>query len=69
MEKFIRENGLQKRNGLDEWYSRDGKTRLVKLGARYRLDVKIKNWSAFHSDYIIGHREREFKSVVGRQRY
>lgn len=69
MDKFIEQNGLIKRQGLNEWYSVDGQTRLVKLGDRYRLDVKIKNWSAFKSDYIVGHREREFKSVVGRRRH
>ena len=66
---FIAANGLVKRRGLDEWYSPDGKSRLVKVGNRYRLDVKIKNWSAFHSDYVVGHREREFKSVSGRRRW
>jgi hypothetical protein len=72
MENFIKQNGMVKRNGLDEWYSPDGKTRVVRLGDRWRLDVKIKyrtNWSAFHSDYIVGHRDRHFKSVAGRQRY
>ena len=69
MDKFIADNGLVKRHGFDEWYAPDGKTRLVKVGSRYRLDVKIKNWSAFHSEYIVGHRDRFFKSVAGRQRY
>jgi hypothetical protein len=78
MENFIKQNGLVKRNGLDEWYSVDGKSRLVKLGNRYRLDVQDSGllskkseskWSTFRSDYIVGHREREFKSVAGRQRW
>lgn len=69
MEKFIEANSLEKRRGLDEWYSVDGKSRLVKVGERYRMDVKIKNWSAFHSYYVVGPRVREFKSVTGRQRW
>ncbi|RKX20222.1 MAG: hypothetical protein DRP51_06080 [Candidatus Zixiibacteriota bacterium] len=69
MKEFIAENGLVKRMGLDEWYSPDGKARLVKLGERYRFDVKINNWSAFHSDYVVGPKDRFFKSVAGRRRY
>jgi hypothetical protein len=69
MVKFIEANGLVKRIGFDEWYTADGKTRLVKIGDRYRLDVCRHNWSTFHSYYILGPREREFKSVVGRQRW
>lgn len=69
MDNFIAENGLVKRKGFDEWYHPDNKTRVVKVGERYRLDVKIKNWSAFYSDYIVGPRDRFFKSVVGRRRW
>ena len=69
MDDFITENGLIKSIGLDEWYSPNGKSRLVKIGNRYRFDVKIKNWSTFHSDYIVGPKDRFFKSVSGRRRY
>ena len=69
MEKFITGNGLVKRIGLDEWYSPDGRSRLVKVGERYRLDVKRSNWSTFRSYYVVGTRQREFKSVSGRRRW
>lgn len=69
MVKFITANGLIKRLGLDEWYSRDDKTRLVKIGERYRMDVRDRNWSTFRSYYVVGPREREFRSVIGRQRW
>jgi hypothetical protein len=69
MNKFIKSNDLVKRIGFDEWYTRDGKSRVVKIGDRYRLDVRRHNWSIFNSYYILGPREREFKSVVGRQRW
>lgn len=61
MDNFIAVNKLEKRRGYSEWYSPDGKIRLVKTGTRYRMDVRLKkNWSVFRSDYIVGHREREF---------
>lgn len=69
MKEFIAENNLIKRLGLSEWYSPDNKVRLVKIGNRYRMDVRRKNWSTFRSDYIVGHREREFKAQSGRRRY
>jgi hypothetical protein len=78
VENFIKQNGLVKRLGLDEWYSADGMTRLVKIGDRYRLDVRdihllskksMAKWATFRSDYIVGHREREFKSVAGKRRW
>lgn len=69
MQNFIKVNGLVKRHGLDEWYSADDKTRLVKVGERYRLDVKRQNWSTFRSYYVVGPRQREFKSVVGKRRW
>lgn len=62
-------NGLVKRLGFDEWYAADGKTRIVKIGQRYRMDISVRNWSIFHSEYIVGPREREFKSVSGRRRW
>ena len=62
MEKFIEQNGLVKRRGLDEWYSADNKTRLVKIGDRYRMDIKrgIKRdtWSTFYSYYVVGPRSQ-----------
>lgn len=69
MNKFIEVNGLEKRLGLDEWYSADNKTRIVKVGERYRMDTSVRNWSVFHSAYVVGPREREFKSVSGRRRW
>lgn len=69
MNKFIKANNLIKRIGYDEWYTQDGKSRLVKIGDRFRMDVRRHNWSTFHSYYVLGPREREFKSVVGRRRW
>jgi hypothetical protein len=69
MNKFIAKNNLVKRLGYDEWYSCDGKARLVKVGERYRMDIKEKNWSMFRSYYIVGPREREFRSVIGHRRW
>jgi len=69
MDKFIAKNKLKKRRGFDEWYTPDGKVRIVKVGKRYRMDIRRKNWSTFHSDYIVGHREREFKAQSGHRRY
>jgi hypothetical protein len=69
MKTFIAENNLIKRLGFPEWYSPDNKTRLVKIGDRYRMDIRRKNWSTFRSDYIVGHREREFKAGQHHRRY
>jgi hypothetical protein len=68
--EFIAANGLVKRLGYDEWYSRDNKTRIVHVGERYRMDINNgNNWSAFRSYYVVGPREREFRSVIGRRRW
>ena len=69
IDTFIKANGLLKRLGYDEWYSKDGGTRLVKVGERYRMDIRRNNWSTFHSYYVIGPRTREFRSVIGTRRW
>ncbi len=69
MENFISKNRLIKRIGFDEWYSPDGKSRLVKVGDRYRMDTMLKNWSTFRTDYIVGHRDREFRIKENNRRW
>jgi len=69
LNEFIAANKLIKRLGYDEWYSRDNTTRLVKVGERFRMDIRNQNWATFHSYYVVGPREREFRSVIGRRRW
>lgn len=62
LESFIAENNLQQRFGLPEYYSPDGKFRVVIIGKTARLDKRKKpNWSMYKTMVIFGPAKRHFR--------